>query len=450
MLTREDLIDAIGAIDADLVEDFVRTDERLQKKKGRRLSPLMRAVALAACFVLILASVPVMVHLWREGPTPKPPKEVPVFENPLYTATELAELLEGDDLKTDAVATNAYTTEEVPSAEYLRIFPVPTEDYVTLYELRPHKLSLDRGEFSSFADRIFSNLSDALDTRFSAYSMERDESYDGSPYLLIRQESGPYWVSLTHSETLNQVYISSRVHTIDLNGTPVQVDQRMSDEDIIESLAAIKEKLFDIFGVRFADATVSREYDSYSEYGVDFLTVYFYNQEDDPLNSYSYGPRSSYIALEFDNCLNYNGDLVSETILADVSIRYVQKRKADGLQFEPMLKAKRISLADAEALLYNGYVIGGHVCPLCMAMQTPVEFSGYDFVGFTYRTGYDKQNDRAVAIPFYTFYKRIGTGKNGNAIYAKTNVPAIEVTGFEEYVESQRKDHKTVETDSYP
>jgi hypothetical protein len=240
------------------------------------------------------------------------------------------------------------------------------------------------------------------------------------------------------------------VHTIDLNGTPVQVDQRMSDEDIIESLADIKEKLFDIFGVRFADATVYRRYDTYSEYGVNFLTVYFYNRGDDPLHAYSYGPRSSYIALEFDNCLNYNGDLVSETILADVRMRYVQKREADGLQFEPMSKAKRISLADAEALLYNGYVIGGHVCPLCMAMQTPVEFSGYDFVGFTYHTGYDKKNDRTVAIPFYTFYKRIGTGKNGNAIYAKTNVPAIEVSGFEEYVESQRKDHKTVESEPYP
>jgi hypothetical protein len=73
MLTRDELIDAIGAIDADLVEDFVRTDERLQKKKGRRVSPLMRAVALAACFALILASVPVMARLWREGPTPEPP-----------------------------------------------------------------------------------------------------------------------------------------------------------------------------------------------------------------------------------------------------------------------------------------------------------------------------------------------------------------------------------------
>ncbi len=450
MLTRDELIDAIGAIDADVVEDFVRQDNRLKAKKARRISPVVRFVALAACFALILASVPIMARLWREGPTPKPPKEVPVFNNPLFTATELAELLEGDDLKNDAIATNAYTTEEVPSAEYLRIFPVSTEDYVTLYESRPHKLSLDKGGFSSFADRIFSKLSDALDTRFSSYSIERDDRYDGSPYLIIRQETDQYWISLTHSETMNQVSITPRAHTIDLDGVPVQVDQRMSDEDIIESLADIKEKLFDIFGVRFEDARVAREYDSYSEYGVTWLTVYFYNRGDDPLHAYSYGPRSSYIALEFDNFPNYSSDLVSETILADVSICYVQKRGGDRSQFVPMSEAKRISLADAEALLYNGYVIGGHVCPLCMAMQTPVEFSGYDFVGFTYRTGYDKENDRTVAIPFYTFYKRIGTGKNGNAIYAKTNVPAIEVTGFEEYVESQRKDHKKIETDPYP
>ncbi len=449
MLTRDELIDAIGAIDADLVEDFVRTDERLQKKKGRRISPLMRAVALAACFALILASVPVMAHLWQEGPTPKPPKEVPVFNNPLFTATELAELLEGDELKDNAVATNAYTTEEVPSAEYLRIFPVPTEDYVTLYESHSYKQSLDRGEFSSFADRIVPKLSDALGTSFPPYSIERDEMYDGSPYLLIRQETGQYRISLTHRETWNSVNISSKVHTIDLDGAPVQVDQRMSDEDIIESLADIKEKLFDIFGVRFADAMVSREYDSYSEYGVTWLAVYFYNQEDDPLHAYSYSPRSSYIALEFDNFMNYNGDVVSDTMLSDVDIRYVQMREGDRSQFEPMSKAKRISLADAEALLYNGYVIGGHVCPLCMAEQTPVEFSGYDFVGFTYRTGYDEENDRTVAIPFYTFYKRIGTAKNGNAIYAKTNVPAIEVTGFKKYIESQRKNHRQYETEPY-
>ena len=460
MLTRDELIDAIGAIDADLVEDFVRTDERLKKKKGRRISPLMRAVALAACFALILASVPIMARLWREGPTPeppmpeeptpKPPKEVPVFENPLYTATELAELLAGDELKDNAVATNAYTTEEVPSAEYLRIFPVSAEDYVTLYESHTYKQSLDQGEFSSFADRIAPKLSDALGTAFPSYSIDRDEGADGSPYLLIRQETDQYRISLTHRETWNSVSIFSKVHTIDLDGAPVQVDQRMSDEDILESLTDIKEKLFDIFGVRFADAMVSREYDSYSEHGVTWLAVYFYNQEDDPLHAYSYSPRSSYIALEFDNFMNYRDDVVSDTILSDVDIRYVQMREGDRSQFEPMSKAKRISLADAEALLYNGYVIGGHVCPLCMAMQTPVEFSGYDFVGFTYRTGYDKENDRTVAIPFYTFYKRIGTGKNGNAIYAKTNVPAIEVTGFEEYVESQRKDHKTVETEPYP
>ncbi len=91
MLTRDELIDAIGAIDADLVEDFVRTDERLQKKKGRRVSPLMRAVALAACFALILASVPVMARRWREGPTPELPMPEEPTDKPLSPPTDISD-----------------------------------------------------------------------------------------------------------------------------------------------------------------------------------------------------------------------------------------------------------------------------------------------------------------------------------------------------------------------
>ncbi len=93
MLTRDELIDAIGAIDADLVEDFVRTDERLQKKKDRRVSPMMRFVALAACFALILASVPVMARLWREQPSEPPQDSVP-GEAPDYNTIGFSSLEE--------------------------------------------------------------------------------------------------------------------------------------------------------------------------------------------------------------------------------------------------------------------------------------------------------------------------------------------------------------------
>ena len=58
MLTRDQLIDAIGGIDTDLVEEFVRADNRLQAKKTRRVSLNVRFVALAACFALIFVSLP--------------------------------------------------------------------------------------------------------------------------------------------------------------------------------------------------------------------------------------------------------------------------------------------------------------------------------------------------------------------------------------------------------
>ena len=102
--------------------------------------------------------------------------------------------------------------------------------------------------------------------------------------------------------------------------------------------------------------------------------------------------------------------------------------------------AKRISLEEAENLLYKGYVFGGHSCPLCMAAQEEVDFEGYDFVDITYISG--GKNQKVVEIPFYTFYKKIGTAKNGNIIYAKTYVPAIKVSGYEEYFKNQIKYHR--------
>ena len=87
MLTRDDLIDAIGGLDTDLVEEFVRADNRLQAKKTRRVSLNVRFVALAACFALLFVSLPLMARLW-EGP------EVPVFEGAVYTASELLQALQ--------------------------------------------------------------------------------------------------------------------------------------------------------------------------------------------------------------------------------------------------------------------------------------------------------------------------------------------------------------------
>jgi len=76
-------------------------------------------------------------------------------------------------------------------------------------------------------------------------------------------------------------------------------------------------------------------------------------------------------------------------------------------------------------------------------MQDKVDFEGYDYTGFEYVFGYDYENDcKKEGIPFYTFYKKIGKSENGNTIYAKTYVPAIEVKGYKEYFESQKEKHR--------
>jgi pyruvate dehydrogenase complex dehydrogenase (E1) component len=51
--------------------------------------------------------------------------------------------------------------------------------------------------------------------------------------------------------------------------------------------------------------------------------------------------------------------------------------------------------------------------------------------------------NNAQLIPFYAFYKKLGIDKNGNTVYARTYVPAFEVSGYEEYFKSQEAEHKS-------
>lgn len=71
--------------------------------------------------------------------------------------------------------------------------------------------------------------------------------------------------------------------------------------------------------------------------------------------------------------------------------------------------------------------------------EDPVDFSDYDFVAMEYmREGYTKGDPTRISVPFYTFYKDLGEDKNGIRTYAKTYVPAIRVTGLEEYFSQHR------------
>ena len=181
-----------------------------------------------------------------------------------------------------------------------------------------------------------------------------------------------------------------------------------------------------------------------SEYGAEHVDICFYDESAHPLNSLVDYPISDYICISFDNFSNYSGDIVSDSILTVSSVHYFKNRNDIGdIQYDVIANAKKISISEAEALLYNGYVFGGHSCPLCMRAQDKVSFENYDFVDMEYVFGdYDKTGKTTKGIPFYVFYKNIGKSKNGNTIYAMTYVPAIEVSGYKEYFESQKDNHK--------
>lgn len=416
------------------VKEKVYAKTGLKPGRKRYKNIWFRFGALAACFALVVSAI-VLIPVWRK---------VPVWENAQYTAEEIAELFEL--YKDNAASTNAYTKIYVPDAKYLYIGSLPEDDYLGVYQYRAKRKSLDREEFEAFFEGILPKLATAVNMDLPPCEIEEEDSYE--KWLRIYEYIGPYTMVVEQMETHHWFHLSTRTEydnrKITLAGEPVQIDQRLSDEEIISALQPIKDILFDLFDVSFPDIKILRSFDSYSEYGADWIEIYFYDEDAHALNRTQERPVTDYISLSFDNMENYADDILSDGVLTVAMINYYQNRVDISKAYALTANAKKISLKDAEVLLYNGYVFGGHSCPLCMAAQDKVSFEGYDFVDLEYVFGYDYEHDRwTTGLPFYAFYKKIGSSENGNSEYAKTYVPAIEVSGLEEYFQSQKSNHKT-------
>lgn len=433
-MTSRNLLDAMGGIDPQLILEAA--PDAVKPKRAGGL--WMKWGAMAACLAVIVGAilaVPVLRVITRPA--------VPTWDNPPYTAEEISELFSMKYL--DGVATNAYTKVHVPDAEFLYIGELSEDEYIPLYRYAKDQTKLNEADFRDFVDGILPALADSLRVQVPHYQIEENH-YDTGSSLSVGTESGVYSIHAyqkTAGSTFRLYNNNLDDPKIVLDGETVQVDQRLSDEEIIESIQSIKSKLFDIFNVSFTDVRIIREYDGYSKYGAEWVEIYFFDEDAHPLNVMRSRPVSDYICISFDNNENYAGDIVSNGILTVPTIVYFE-RCNDVVETYPVIaQTKRISLKEAEALLYKGYVFGGHSCPLCMAAQDKVSFAGYDFVDMEYVFGGDTKTGKpTMAVPFYAFYKKIGTSENGNSIYAKTYVAAIQVGGYEEYFNSQKDEHK--------
>ena len=106
-----------------------------------------------------------------------------------------------------------------------------------------------------------------------------------------------------------------------------------------------------------------------------------------------------------------------------------------------------LSLAEAEELLYSGYCFFSVLCPNCVPESERIDFHGYDMVAIAYieKNRYQKEVEGLPdAIPFYCFYKNTGETDNGRIEYAKVYVPAIPISGYEEYFSSHSPFHQAV------
>ena len=411
------------------VKNKVYAKTNIKRKTAR--SVWLRLGAIAACFAVVVGVVVVILH-----------NRVPTWDTAHYSASEIAQAFKTTAL--GPVATNSYTKVYVPDSEYLYIEDIPDDDYLEIYQRVNQTKELNEAELQSFIDSFIPKLAESLGASVPNLTIKKNKINTDNRLSASTSQFGLYSISVDQNETTNSVsfrrYKDDR--QIVIAGETLQIDQRLSDEEILASIQSIKNKLFDIFNVSFSDAKIIRKFGPDSKYVVEQVYIYLYNEDAHFLNSIDDIPISDFISIRFDNISNYAGDIVSDSILSVSHVSYGKRRVDMNNSYTLIAKAKRISINEAENLLYKGYVFGGHSCPLCMAEQEKVSFDGYDFVGIEHRFGkYKETDENSVSIPFYVFYKNIGTSENGNTIYAKTYVPAIEIGGYEEYFRNQEQKH---------
>ena len=422
------------------IKDKVYAKTNLKNERKPNKNVWLRFGPVAACFLLIVSAV-IAVPMLQKANLP----DVPTWDTAQYSAEDIAKFF--DSMKLDGVATNAYTKIYVPDSKYLYIGNMTDDEYLKLYQRTQKYKELNEVELKTFIDAFLPKLAESLDAPIPQYSIKEDNYSSGNNALSASVDIGSYYLLASQNPQKNSLGLSKLEgnRQIVIDGETIQIDQRLSDEEILDSILSIKNKLFGIFGISFSNAKVVRNFGSYTKHGVERVDIYFYNESAHELNSSQPRPVTDYLYISFDNFSNYSGDIVSDGILTVSSVYYFKYRgDISDTQYDVVSNAKRISISEAEALLYNGYVFGGHSCPLCMLAQDKIDFEGYDFVDIEYVFEYSNKNEiPSIGIPFYAFYKNIGTSENGNTIYAKTYVPAIEVSGYKEYFESQKDNHRS-------
>lgn len=352
--------------------------------------------------------------------TPDSNNDISIKVSDLYFLSINAKPLNG--------STTTYEKVYSPNVEYLYINPIPEDKYVTVYEYYPvdKKKHPTEQELRAIADKYLPKFSEAIGIPTPEYIIRTYAEDNINVDVSTGEKNTFFYISdsmLAFGKS--SIYKETDV-PLTLYGETVAIDQTKSYEEIIASLSGVKDKLGKLFETTFVNPKITRRYSSYHTNGADWIYVSFKSNDN-----------SGTIQITFDNFANHIDDIESSTVLYNAEIRYFPASKDENSRTKSTMKMQLIPLQKAEEYLSKGYVLSMGGCPLCQASQNPVDFTEYDYVGISYYTGNNKN------IPYYEFFKNIGTSENGNMIFAKTYVPAVEVDGYEEYFINKHNNHNT-------
>ncbi len=323
---------------------------------------------------------------------------------------------------------SAYSKLEVPEGQPVRYDPLSANKLLKIYKIERSFKDIDIKEFDGFCSDKVTKLLTLLDFDLSEAKIDLNQTSrteEGKIYLVQNKYSNAkYALSFNQitdpsgrrgdsSRNFVEIHIVGENY-ISLGGKTVAIDLSLSETEVLSSLAEIRDLLFETFGCKMDESRLVC--------GAEGVYVEYYNRANEDFVSDS-------ILIEFDP--GEGGSFVR-------SIKYTQYRTDQSEIYTVAGEQTAISLKRAEELLKKGYVFGGHFCRKCMELQNPSCFDTYDFVSLTY------VNNDLMALPFYVFYKHIGVNESGNAVYSKTYVCALELSGYEEYFEGQISGHKDV------
>lgn len=408
-------------------------------KKARQMARI-RLIAFAACLCLVFSvAYPVILEM------SSPKFDIPIYTDAIYSVGDISNFFSHKySGGVGGVTTSRYKKVFVPTSRYLYLSSVPEKETISIYSAEDIYNEIDEEEFEDFVDGVSARFGEMIGEPIEPYKIKSSVWIDEEPYLQADiQCTGNKGCSMEARQSFDRtsanITSSSEIY---LDGEKIEIDQTQTDRKIIKSLEGIKEKLFYIFGREFTDVKIDRYYgwgstaETMEEAGVWHLRVIYYNKEDHPLNQYSSQVYSDNITISFQNFTGSDNPwLESEKYLSHIGI-YYRERRVDLTEKYPVAEEVRmITLEEAERLYRNGLFFSNEN-PYCYLVkgQDEVCFSSYDFVGMEYLSGNDKTGDGTVFLPFYKFVKKIGRAKNRNIIYAVVYVPAIEVSGYEEYL----------------